>query len=162
MGTWALAKDILLAVIAFYGAILSTFNWRQAIKRDRRSLVVKLQTTIPYFGAELESPLCEVRVTNTGHRPVTVTTIALALPNGAQIFSIADAHLPWIRNTSLPAALTDGESASIYIAYNAIGEGLMQRGYTDKVQVTAVCEDSTGTVYRGGHWTIDPIEFQRM
>lgn len=33
-------KDILLSLIALYGAVLSTFNYIQSIRKDRRAVIV--------------------------------------------------------------------------------------------------------------------------
>lgn len=45
--TWSLAKDVVLALLAAYGAILSTLNWRQARDKERRQVKVALSTVVP-------------------------------------------------------------------------------------------------------------------
>jgi hypothetical protein len=42
--TFAIIKDVALFVLALYGAALSTFNWRQAVRKERRNIKVKEET----------------------------------------------------------------------------------------------------------------------
>ena len=45
--TFSIVKDALLALLAIYGAVLSTFNWRQAVKKERRAIRVEFSTPVP-------------------------------------------------------------------------------------------------------------------
>lgn len=49
----SVAKDILLSAIALYGAVLSTFNFIQATRKDRRAIVVKVGSIMPAYGDTL-------------------------------------------------------------------------------------------------------------
>lgn len=42
-------KDGVLFIVALYGAVLSTFNWRQAVKREQRQITVSATMTAPVY-----------------------------------------------------------------------------------------------------------------
>lgn len=156
-------KDVALFALAIYGAALSTFNWRQAVRKDKRAVSVKLSTTIPaYDNGSLGPCFAKLEVTNVGHRPVTISTMALELPGGARIFCTAPNAYPGISDTRLPATLSDGASASIHFAYQDISAALANSGRTGKIKVVPACEDSSGTYHRGKHWEVDTEQFARM
>lgn len=160
--TFAVVKDVALALIALYGAILSTFNWRQAVKRDRRQLRVKLESAIPVQDDEFGNTYIKLTATNSGHRTVSVTSLRLELENKSHIpLSMAASH--WMfPATPLPAALSDGQSAQAFISYRALAEALIASGRTSRTKIIAVCEDSVGNIFKGDTWEVDPDQFLKM
>lgn len=66
-----------------------------------------------------------------------------------------------IQDTSLPATLTDGQSALLWMAYGEIGRTLASNGI-EKTKIFAVCEDSTGTKHRSEPWVVDARELISM
>jgi hypothetical protein len=113
----SVVKDGLLALLAIYGAILSTFNWRQASRKDRRELIVCASTAVPpYATGVLGKALAKIEATNTGYRAVTVKTLAFELPNRNRMFTRPNA-IPGLSDTALPATLVDGQPAHVYMSY---------------------------------------------
>src|SRR5215813_2155816 len=93
---------------------LGVANLRQTARKDKRSVQVTLSVAgDPELGA-----FAKVTATNTGHRPVVVTTIALELPSGGRFFS--GGHGAAFKDTPLPATLSDGQSAHSYLPYREI------------------------------------------
>lgn len=162
MQEWLTIKDIILFLVAIYGAALSTFNWRQNVRKEKRTVEVKMSTAMPAYESRLGAPIAQIEVTNTGHRNVTITTIALQLPTKARIFATSPHRIPGMADTSLPVTLSDGQSARLHFPYEDIGAALINSGRTGKIKVTPVCENSTGDVYKGEPWEVDPSEFVRM
>lgn len=160
--TLSLAKDAVLFLLAIYGAVLSTFNWRQAVRKDKRVVDVRRSTAMPTYGAKVGPFYARITATNIGHRPVTVTTISLELAGSARLAVLAGGGLPGVPDTQLPATLSDGQSAQVYFSYAEVGEALMRSGRTAKTKLTPVCEDSAGGTYRGEPWEVDPREIMRM
>jgi hypothetical protein len=160
--TFATVKDVLLALLAFYGAALSTFNRRQAVRKDRRSVAVKVSTAIPAYGHNVGPCFAKLEAVNTGHRSVTITTLAFELPTGSRLFPTSWSSNPGVVDTPLPVALSDGQSAHIFIAYAGIAAALIQSGRNGKTRVTPIAEDSVGNIYKGNPWDVDPNEFSRM
>lgn len=156
-------KDIVLGALAIYGAVLSTINWRQAARREKRSIRVTLSSAMPALGGDLGSPFVRITATNSGHRSVTITTIALELPSGARMFAMSASRIPGLNDTQLPVAIADGQSAQVHLAYSDVGEALIRSGRgSGKVRLTPVCEDTVGGIYKGEAWDVDPAEFARM
>lgn len=161
--TFSVAKDVLLGLVAAYGAILSTLNWRQAARKDRRTITVELGSAIPtYNDGRTGRSFARIQATNTGQRSVTITTLALELPGGARMVSMSPNGFPGMPDTSLPTTLSDGQSAFLYFSYEDIGGSLIRSGRTNTIKVTPVCEDSAGGIYRGEAWDVNPQEFARM
>lgn len=158
---WGIAKDVGLLLLALYGAILSTFNWRQALKKERRQIKVSLTTAIPTDGPKLGPTLAVVEATNLGQRPVHIVLLALQLEDGRRIFPIVSHAPPGLADTKLPITLADGETARRYFSYQGIGEALSGE-VPRKLKLWPVCEDSAKSTYKGEPWDVDPAEFVRM
>src|SRR5262249_25702262 len=124
-------------------------------RKDKRSVQVTLSVAgDPELGA-----FAKLTATNTGHRPVVVTTIALELPSGGRFFSVG--HGAALKDTPLPATLSDGQSAHIYLPYREIVATLVTRGQVGATKLTPVCEDAGGGVCKGKASKFDPVEFAR-
>jgi hypothetical protein len=161
--TWfPVVRDVVLFVIAIYGAALSTFNWRQALKRDRREITVTASSAMPTYGDQLGAPYAKLEAVNTGHRVVTVKTLTFETPSGARLAPMLTDRFPGMPDTRLPVSLSDGQSAHLLLPYSDIAEALMANGQTGKVKLTPVCVDSAENVYRGKAWDVDPREFLEM
>jgi hypothetical protein len=87
-------KDILLSMLALYGAVLSTFNYTQSVRKERRSVVVSLSTAMPTYGAIVGDCFAKIEAINAGHRPVTISTLALEVPEGQRLFSTGSGGAP--------------------------------------------------------------------
>ena len=155
-------KDILLSMLALYGAVLSTFNYTQSVRKERRSVVVSLSTAMPTYGAIVGDCFAKIEAINAGHRPVTISTLALEVPEGQRLFSTGSGGAPGMSDTQLPISLADGQSAQVFFSYKAIGDTLVRYGCTQKIKLTPICEDSFGTVYKGKLWEVDPQQLVRM
>lgn len=159
---WPVIKDVVLFFIAVYGAALSTFNWRQAVKKDRRQVSVGASTAMPTYGATVGPPFAKIEAVNTGHRSVTVKTITFELSTGGRLAPMASSGFPGLPDTPLPAALSDGQTASTMMSYADIGTALISSGKTGKTKLTPICIDTTDIVHKGEPWDVDPQEFVQM
>jgi len=163
METWfPVVRDVVLFMLAIYGAALSTFNWRQAAKKDRREITVSASTAMPTYGSQLGAPYAKLEAVNTGHRVATVKTLTLETSSGARLAPMQVDRFPGMPDTRLPVSLSDGQSAHVLLPYSDIAEALMGNGQTGKIKLTPICVDSADNVYRGETWDIDPREFLRM
>ena len=160
--TFPVVKDVLLALLALYGAALSTFNYCQSVRKERRTIEVNLSSVAPtYDDGNVGQCFAKVEATNAGHRAVTVRSLRLELATGAHLISLSDG-IPGMPDTPLPATLADGQSAHKLLSYQGIAAALVQTGRTKKTKVTPVCEDSVGGIYKGKPWEVDPAEFSRL
>lgn len=154
-------KDLVLFVVAIYAAGLSTWNLRQALRKDRRQIRVTQGTAMPTFNGRVGNAWADIQATNVGQRPVTITRLGLIVKGGGQIVSL-EGRPPGLQDTPLPTTLTDGQTARAFLAYRDIGEALLRNGITGKATLVAVCEDSTGKTHRGEKWEVDPKELITM
>lgn len=160
--TFGLVKDVILFALALYGAALSTFNFRQAVRKERRQIAVRFSTAMPTYGSQVGPAFAVLEATNIGQRSVTVHTLVLELEGGARLFPTVLDPFPGIPDTPLPITLGDGETARRYMPYQDIGSALLQLTPDGKAKVTPVCEDSAGGVHRGKAVEFDPAEWSRM
>jgi hypothetical protein len=160
--TFPVMKEVVLFLVAVYGAVLSTFNWRQAVKKDRRNIKVVASSAVPTLESGALGPcFAKVEAVNVGHRPVTITALTFELPTGGRLATFAPDGLPGAPDTRLPATLADGQSAHVFMSYREIAIALLKSG-RGKTRLTPVCDDSAGGTYRGDPWNVDPNEWQSM
>ena len=153
-------KDSVLFLLALYGAVLSTFNWRQALRRDRRQLKVEMSTAMPtYMNGHLGARYAVIRATNVGQRPVTIDTLNLGVPGGKTLSPMSHDNMPGTQDTRLPVTLTDGQSAHLYMSYYDIGHALAGADMLESVMVTPRCKDTAGNVYEGKPWNVVADDF---
>jgi len=155
MEEFATYREVLLFVVALYGAVLSTFNWIYARRKERRAIRVTLDTAIPTYGAEFGRTFARVEATNVGHRPVSVTRLAIETSKG-RLQAIHGDQFPGLRDTPLPATLSDGQSAQLYMSYYDIASALVRAGLQGTIKLVPVCEDSAGGVHKGEPWEVTP------
>jgi hypothetical protein len=163
--TFSTIREIVLFVLAIYAAGLSTWNLFQAIRRDRRSLGVKVGSVIPTFSSGPPGRVwANMAVTNLGSRNVTVAALAFELDDGKRLLSVQnDSGREGLQATQLPCTLRDGETANLYQSYYSIGHALVTHGHKGNTRITPVCEDSAGGVHKGEPWVIDsPMEMLLM
>ena len=58
--------------------------------------------------------------------------------------------------TALPASLSDGQTAYLYVSFLYIANKLKERKQNGETRLTPVCEDSAGGIYKGESWDVDP------
>ncbi|MDA9529017.1 hypothetical protein ACM42_11415 [Bradyrhizobium sp. CCBAU 25338] len=157
-----MVRDVVLFAIAVYGAVLSTFNWRQAARKDRRQITISASTAMPTYGDQLGAPYAKLEALNTGHRVVTVKTLTFETTSGARLAPMLTDRSPGMPDTRLTVTLSDGQSAHLLLPYSDIAEALMANRQAGVVKLTPICVDSADNVYRGEPWDVDPREFLQM
>jgi hypothetical protein len=143
-------KDVITFGIAAYGAVLSTFNLIQAIRKERRKVVIRQMTAM--YGPPLSHiPLmASFEVVNLGHRPVVVSAPTVQVPNGRfMVFVNADGF------QNFPKKLEDGESIEMRVQYQVIADGLKRDGFTGIVPLRTSCTDTTGKRFWGERWKLN-------
>jgi len=163
MSTFDVIKDVVLFGLAIYGAGLSTWNLVQASRRDRRKLSVTAETNTPTFqDGNLGRPWANLKATNVGARSVTVTSLTFSLAGGGKLINFTSSPPHGMTETTLPVALSDGQTANRLLSYFDIGHALIASGRTGKTRLTPIAEDSTGGIHEGEPWDVDPHEFITM
>lgn len=126
-------------LVAIYGALLSTYLAIRESRKERRRLNVVLE-----YLAFYERP--QLIITNTGHRPVTVARLSIAIHHEGSDFvdTVPQNSLYALENeVELPITLSDGET--VILALNPeIGKALM----ADNERVELSVRDAEDNIYK--------------
>lgn len=100
---------IITAIVAVYGAILSTFN-TIANRRDKQQrLSVVLSNGFLTYGPDIGPLMFFIEIANIGSKVVTINSINIKLPKGESV-PIINIFNPG--GASLPYTLEEGKSCS--------------------------------------------------
>jgi hypothetical protein len=161
---WSVAKDVLTAGAAIYGAALSSLNWWNARKKDRRAVLVTMDTAMPtYPDGSLGPPFARIQVVNTGHRVIRVESLSIEIPgSNRRIVPTAFNNFVGMPDTPLPVSLEDGETAHLMMSYDDVANGLEHAGLDGEIGLVPLCRDSVGGSYRGEPWKVSALELRRV
>lgn len=163
MSDWPKFSDIrdwVVLLIALYGAVLSSFNFWQARRKENRILKMSISTMIATFSSgDLGESFAKIEAVNFGQRTITVTNLALELPSKQRLFSRKGSSIVGMPDTPLPIALADGHIAYLLIPYKDIASSLLNHGIK-KTTLKPLAIASTGEIYRGEPWKFDSREWQ--
>ena len=143
--SWIL--PIVTLVIALYGAILSTIK----IVSDHRTLTRKIRVKLSYSliaNGNIVSPtMLAITVINPAHRPVTVTSASLLLPDGRLLVLT---HVD-----SLPATLTEqSPKVDIFKSTRALAFDLEKADFSGEIKLRGYVQTATGEIFKS-----KPIKF---
>lgn len=133
--------DIVLAVVALYGAGLSTYTFIMERRDKRPSLNLRLSYGVLQYASGGKLGVI-FDVSNTGRQLMTVTSIGLRLPSGHTIY---EPSLPG--TASLPVELQPGQGQKFWMRPYDVAQTLHQHGYAGVQKVRAVCTDAAGREY---------------
>lgn len=149
-------KDLVLFVLATYGAVLSTVTVGLTFLRNRRKLRVTC-TVAYYMDVTRFDPYVQIVAVNLGRRPVTVTSIGWTVPNGKYMLASPSVDDVQARtNTPLPATLSDGESAKMMVSLAKLKAGLREANLKGDVALLPQVGDSAGSTHEGKAFILDP------
>jgi hypothetical protein len=143
------ALALVAAVVAIYGAVLSTLMYVHGKAEKRRTLKVSLKGGILNFGPDAGKYQCAVYVRNAGHLEVSLRSVYLT----AGELSI---HIPAENSEArrLPYILPAGKGRIFWIRATTVAAGLAEHGVSGMVEITAVAQDGTGREFQSS-----PISF---
>lgn len=138
------------AVVALYGAGLSTYTLIQNRKEKQRQISVKLSNGFLTYGPELSPAMLLIEATNPGDRTVVLNTVGLSLPDGKTV------AFPNPQSTvCFPYPLQEGNSCMVWTPLKELAQQLSQKGYSGKVRLVGFYRDQLGTVYRSNAFAFD-------
>lgn len=127
-----------MALLAAYGATLTTYNVLAARKKSKRQITVTVSTGFLTFGPELSEIKLLITVLNPGHRDVTLLSVGFLLPDKRQLVN-TDPNSGSVR---LPHRLTEGTQCMFWASARAIAEQLRGMGFSGTVNLTGFCRDA--------------------
>ncbi len=133
--------ELIIAMVATYGALLSTYTLVAARKEKQRRVAVTLTWGLLGTGPE-SSLMFFLTASNPGNRAVTLASCHLLLPNGKSLI------MPRITgNFSFPHGLEEGKNCMAWFPVEDVIRTLISEGYRQEVSITAVYTDALGTNY---------------
>jgi len=142
---WA---TVITALVAVYGAGLSTVTFRAQRRRDRVSLKVSLSEA----GVDgMFQPTLQLRAVNVGLRPIHLEEAAIILPNGEELIWGSR----FASHGDLPCTLVGGRKYTATAMVNDVSLALMKKELGGSVKLRGRIIDETGTAY-----TSEPFRFR--
>ncbi|TET45198.1 hypothetical protein E3J62_08095 [candidate division TA06 bacterium] len=133
----------IVAAVAVYGAVLSTYTALSKLRQGRRRIRVKFSWGALFQGPEVSPQMLFIIVSNPGNRAVTIHTPAIILPNDTRVV-FPDPH----SDVGFPCDLPEGQSCKVWIEVRELAEFLKSRGFSGKTKLVAICEDAVDNVYK--------------
>ena len=113
---------ILTALVALYGAILSTYTVVVNRRDKKRRIHVKLSNGILTYGPEAGPAVLLIEATNPGNRTVILNGACIILPNKQQVvFPNPES------NVEFPHALEEGNSCLVWTEMKGLAKKLRQQ-----------------------------------
>ena len=95
-----------------------------------------------------------IRISNPGHRAVTIQGPSLRLRNGARVLFLD--HQSDVR---FPHELPEGKSCTVWTELPLLAQTLAKQGLSGTVVLVAECNDAVGTTYKSKRSRIDVSEW---
>lgn len=137
------------ALVALYGAVLSTYSLIVARRDKKRRVSVSLSLGLIGFAGRESPTVVLIEASNPGDRAVTLQPGMIVLPNGSQV-------VPKHSNSSVPFPheLPEGKSCTCWIETDELARLLHEQGYRGQVKLIGAFRNALGTQYRS-----KPIKF---
>lgn len=133
--------EIVIALVALYGAGLSTYIALSERKDKMRKVKIDLSRGFIGRGEQTEDALI-IKMVNPGIRSVTIRRPTISLP-GKKKFLMADIGT----NVKFPYELEEGKSCTAWIFEDIFYKELIKSGYSGKIKIRAVCLDQVDNKY---------------
>lgn len=149
---------LITALIAVYGAALSTYTFILNLREKQRQVSVSLSGGFLTYRRDVSEPMLFVEIRNPGARTVTINVPAIRLPDGkSMVFLSPDSDV------SFPYELKEGgKDCRVWMEMREMARELLRAGYSGKVKVSAEVKDGAGKVYRSKKpYTLDLNAFGR-
>ncbi len=140
---------VITAVVALYGAVLSTLNYVASRREKKRLVKVGLSFGYLTHGPQLSPAMLLITAANIGTLPVTLSSGGVRLPNGKQAFSPQPNS-----DVAFPHELQGGRECRIWTDAKEFADALRREGLFGKVKLKGFYLDQTGV-----HHTSKPLRF---
>lgn len=138
------------AVVAAYGAILSSYVALRTLGKDRRRLRISAGLGVIARGPQYERTVVTLRAENIGHRGVQLSSCGFVV-GGSLMFVPTGIQ----GSVVLPTELKDGAGCSMLIEVHDLVERLKQVGFGPRGKVRVFFKDALGTTFTSKPWAVD-------
>jgi hypothetical protein len=137
--------ETVTAIVAIYGALLSTYTFVAHQIEKKPKMRVKISTGLSFMPDGTASPsMVYLTASNIGQRPITLSSYGFQLPNKMTMFS--PRLLPWVQ--PLPHELLPGTSYRMSLYASALAQSAKEQGYSQKVILIGWYEDAVSRKYK--------------
>jgi hypothetical protein len=136
-------STIITAVVAVYGAILSTHTAVANYREKKRRVIVTVSIGFRVYGTGPGPSVVFVSAANPGSRPVSLNGLGFLLPDGRQCV------LPYSESdVEFPHELMEGRSCRIWIPTKVLAHELRGLGFSGTIKLKGFYNDAVGTTYK--------------
>ena len=147
---WQFWSMLLTALVAVYGAVLSTYTLCQNRRDKQHRLTVRVSHAVLGGPSGISGPMITITVANPSFRDLTVNPPGLLLPDGRSLI------FPYPQSDAqFPHELRQGKSCTIWCALDELKADLRQKGLSGKIIVRGFCDDAVGNRHRGQPFELD-------
>lgn len=133
----------LTAIVALYGAILSSIVFISQRMRFRRTLKVILRIGFSIVSGEAPQTILVLEVRNPGNRAVTLTSFCYELADGQYLYILKP-----LTGVTMPYELGDSKSCSFSSPTLEASRALLEKGYAGVVKLRGIVSDGSGLTFR--------------
>jgi len=144
MATSISSIEIITALVAVYGAALSTIIFIKDQNKHKRKVTIKLSNGFLTSDRGLSDPMLIFEIANPGQKSVTLVGPKITLPDNKSMF------FPEIGSiVRFPATLEEGKSIQAWIKISDLKAELVRCGYKGTIKLNYSIDDQTGKTYNG-------------
>jgi len=136
---------IITAIVAVYGAVLSTVNTIANLRAKQQRLSVVLSNGFLTYGPDTSPLMLFIEIANVGSKVVTINSINIKLSKGESV-PIINIFNP--KGVSLPYTLEEGKSCSTGVEIEKLAKAIIQEGYSKKIKLHATVSSGAGKIYK--------------
>lgn len=143
-------SKIITALVAIYGAILSTVIFISRHSEKQRKLNINFSTGFLTYTHDLSEVMLFITISNPGNRDVTITLPSILLPDGKTVvFPNPQSEV------NFPHRLKEGTKCRMWTDMKDLATQLKENGYRRTIKIKAQIEDGSGRTYKSKAWKID-------
>ena len=140
-------SDVIVAMIAIYGAFLSTIIFFKEQQRLKRKIKVKLSTGYITSTMGLSEFMLIMEFINPGFKTVTINSPELRFVDGKKLI------IPYPKsNVVFPHSLEEGKSAHVWLEMKQLRKELIEDGYNNSIKIKGAILDQTGNLFCSKGW----------
>lgn len=147
---------VIIAIVAVYGAIMSTITFISRSKEKQSQLKVEISNgLIGTAGAGVSEVMLFIEIYNSGYRDVTINVPKIILPNR----KIVVFPNP-LSDVTFPHRLKEGSSCKVWTELKDLAQNLSEHGYTGIIKINADVYDGAGRRHKSSKpWKLDIDEW---
>jgi hypothetical protein len=145
--------EVVTAIVALWGAGLSTYQYIAGKKEQRRQVKVTIFSTLATITASGQPHFAlYATAVNTGRRPVSLHSPMLEMGDPPHVYIDVYHRNPKV---AFPYEVTEGRECAVRVQTEPLAAGLEQDGVAGGVELVAVFTDATGGRYRSEPMKVD-------